>query len=68
MKIKTHEDLKSEIIRLEEKSKRQENYLLERVHTLRESYTPVNMVLNSLSSLTGIPLNKSELLRKGALV
>ncbi|TAH41987.1 MAG: hypothetical protein EYC69_06560 [Bacteroidetes bacterium] len=68
MKIKNQEDLSIEIKRLEEKSKSQEQYLLAKVHTLRERYTPVNMILNSLSSLTGIPLNKSELLKKGTLV
>ncbi len=68
MKIKNHEDLMTEIKRLEGKSKMQEQSLLLRVHGLRERFTPANIILNSLSSLTGIPLNKSELIKKGALV
>ncbi len=68
MKIKNHEDLNSEIKRLEGKSQKQEQELFRRVHSLRERFTPVNIILNSLSSLTGIPLNKSELIKKGALV
>lgn len=68
MKIETYDDLKSEIARLQVKSKEQEQALLEKLHEVRASFSPQNIIMSSLSSLTGIPLNKAEFMRKGVLV
>lgn len=68
MKIENYKDLKAEISRLEEKKKLQEELLLEKLHTLKSNLTPQNIFLNSLSSISGIPLNKAEFLKKGMLV
>ena len=68
MEIKNRADLKVEIARLEHKSRNQESNLLEKVHELQDSFTPMNIILSSLSSLTGIPLNKSEFVKKGAII
>ncbi|MBP6334237.1 MAG: hypothetical protein KA444_02105 [Bacteroidia bacterium] len=68
MKIENYTDLKLEIVRLEKKSKEQELALLEKVHALRQSFSAQNIIMNSLSSFTGIPLNKAEFMRKGILV
>jgi len=35
---------------------------------LKSNLTPQNIFLNSLSSISGIPLNKAEFLKKGMLV
>ncbi len=68
MKIENYKDLKAEISRLEEKKKIQEELLLEKLHTLKSNLSPQNIFLNSLSSISGIPLNKAEFLKKGMLV
>jgi hypothetical protein len=68
MKIENYKDLKAEISRLEEKKKIQEELLVEKLHTLKSNLTPQNIFLNSLSSISGIPLNKAEFLKKGMLV
>ncbi len=68
MKINNYTELKSEIARLEIKSKQQEEQLMDKLHELRSAFSPQNIVLNSLSSITGIPLNKADFVKKGLMV
>ena len=68
MKISNYTELKSEIARLEGLSKNQELKLLEKVHSIRESLRPSNLIINSLASITGIPINKNQVIKKGALI
>lgn len=68
MNIRNSDDLKLAIKVLENKSRLQEQMFLEKAHALRDSLKPANLIVNSLSSLTGIPINKSDFLNKGALL
>lgn len=68
MRINNHTDLKAEIVKLEIKSREQEKQLLDRVYSIRESLKPQNLILGGISSLTGIPFSKSDVIQKGALV
>jgi hypothetical protein len=68
MKINNYLELKSEIQRLEAKSKRQEIILHDKFRAVREGLKPHNLIMNSIASVTGIPFNKSDIVKKGALI
>lgn len=64
-KIESSEQLKAEIDRLEALAKQQEAGLRVRISTIREQFKPENILLNTLSNITGIKINKSEFLKNG---
>ncbi|HRH64991.1 MAG TPA: hypothetical protein PLU53_01710 [Bacteroidia bacterium] len=64
-KIENSEQLRAEIARLEELAKSQEQGLRVQIRGLREEFRPANMVMNAVSSMTGIKINKNEFLKNG---
>lgn len=63
--IENSEQLRAEIARLEELAKSQEQGLRVQIRGLREEFRPANMVMNAVSSMTGIKINKNEFLKNG---
>jgi len=67
-KISNQAELKAEISRLEIIIKNQESNLMAKAHAIRESFKPSNIIINGLASLTDIPMNKNQILKKGLLI
>ena len=63
--IKTIGELRSEISRLEESAQQQESRLRDDWKELKESLQPRNLLVNLLSSLTGIKLSNPDFFRNG---
>lgn len=66
--IKNIEDLHAEIARLKEQSKLQEKQLKADLQQVREDLKPGNLMMNMVSSATGVKMNKSELLQNGLAI
>ncbi|MEP7263463.1 MAG: hypothetical protein ABI772_03140 [Bacteroidota bacterium] len=66
--IRNIEDLRSEITRLKEQSKQQEKQLKGDLLQIKEDLKPGNLVMNMISSATGIKMNKNEMLQNGLAV
>ncbi len=64
-KIENIHQLHAEIERMEEVCKLQENKLREDLQEFREDFTPLNIILNTISSLTGVRLEKKEFMKDG---
>lgn len=58
-------DLRAEIQRLRTISKDQEELIRLDAAQLREHLKPMNLLMNTISSLTGIPLSKSTFVNNG---
>ena len=63
--IKNLAELKAEIKRLQELSAVQEKIIREDVTDIRESLKPKNLLLDGLSSITGIKIDKNNFLTGG---
>ena len=64
-KIENIHQLRAEIDRLKIAAKQQEAQLRNDVKEIREDLKPENLLWNSLSSLTGIKINKNEFFKDG---
>ncbi len=59
------EELRAEIQRLKVLSKEQENHLRNDVKQIRENLRPANIASNMFTHVTGVKLDKSDLLKNG---
>jgi hypothetical protein len=64
-KIENIQQLRTEINLLKASARQQELRLKNDVKEIREELKPENLIWNSLSSLTGVHINKSEFFRDG---
>lgn len=64
-KIENISQLKFEIDRLKRNAKDQELTLRNDLSALKEDIKPVNLILNGVSSLTGININKNDFFKDG---
>lgn len=67
-RITNREELRAEIRRLKAVSKEKETELLGELSALGENLRPENIVVNTLSKLTGIKIDKNEFLKNGILI
>jgi hypothetical protein len=66
-RIENIDQLRMEILRLEKSTSEQEIRLKQDLANIRQELKPINLVLNSLSSITGIKFNKNVFLKDGIL-
>ena len=64
-KIENSEHLREEIARLQGQAEVQEQNLRKNLRELRNQFRPENILLNTLSSVTGIKIGKNEFLKNG---
>jgi hypothetical protein len=64
-KISTIEDLRAEIIRLRGVAVEQEASIKRDVTALREQLKPMNILMNTVTSLTGVQMSKSMFVNNG---
>lgn len=64
-KIETVLQLEAEIKRLRATTKEKENKLRSNFKSLREEFTPRNILVNAFSSATGIRVDNKEILKEG---
>jgi hypothetical protein len=64
-KIKNLDQLQSEIKNLRNLTKQQELQIKNDLMEIREDFRPRNILLNALSSISGIKINKKEFLQGG---
>ena len=64
-KISTIDDLRSEIIRLRSVAENQEKLIRKDVADLREQWKPMNILVRTVSSLTGVQVSKSMFVNNG---
>jgi hypothetical protein len=64
-KISTIHDLRSEITRLRGIADEQEGIIRKDVAALREQWKPMNILINTVSSLTGVQVSKSMFVNNG---
>ncbi len=64
-KISNIQELRDEISRLRGVAEDQENIIRQDVSALREQWKPVNILVNTLSSLTGVQVSKSMFVNNG---
>lgn len=64
-KISTIEDLRAEIARLRIAAGEQEELIRKDTAAIREQLKPMNIVMNTLTSLTGVQLSKSMFVNNG---
>lgn len=64
-KISTIEDLRAEITRLRGVADEQETIIRKDVAALREQWKPMNILVNTVSSLTGVQVSKSMFVNNG---
>ena len=57
--------LRAEILRLRAVADEQENIIRNDVASLREQWKPMNILVNTLSSLTGVQVSKSMFVNNG---
>jgi len=57
--------LRAEILRLRTVADEQENVIRNDVASLREQWKPMNILVNTLSSLTGVQVSKSMFVNNG---
>jgi hypothetical protein len=64
-KISTIGDLRAEIARLRDVSNEQEQVIRKDFAALREQWKPMNILINTVSSITGVQVSKSMFLNNG---
>lgn len=64
-KISTLEELRAEITRLRVVADEQENQIRRDVASLREQWKPLNVLMNTISSITGVQVSKSMFVNNG---
>jgi hypothetical protein len=64
-KISTIEDLRAEIVRLRGVADEQEKIIRKDVSELREQWKPMNILVNTVSSLTGVQVSKTMFVNNG---
>jgi len=64
-KITDMRSLRAEILRLRTVADEQENVIRNDVASLREQWKPMNILVNTLSSLTGVQVSKSMFVNNG---
>jgi hypothetical protein len=64
-KITDMRSLRAEILRLRAVADDQENIIRNDVASLREQWKPMNILVNTLSSLTGVQVSKSMFVNNG---
>lgn len=64
-KIENIHQLRFEIIRLRGESKKQEELIKNDLKGIKEDLKPVNLVWSTLSSITGIKMNRNEFFKDG---
>lgn len=64
-KISNIQELRDEISRLRGVAEDQENIIRQDVSALREQWKPMNILVNTLSSLTGVQVSKSMFVNNG---
>ena len=67
MKIKNRKELREHILVLENELVFKEVKVRKRLEQVKESLTPEHIILNTISKLTGINLNKKEFFREGLM-
>lgn len=67
-RIENIDQLRAEIKRLEQVAAGHKSGMKDGLHALQERLKPENILVNSLSSLTGITINKNEFLKHGIAV
>ena len=67
-KIENAEQLRTEIYRLKNIASQQQEQIKNDVKAIREDLKPENIIWNTLSSITGIKINKSDFFKEGIAV
>jgi hypothetical protein len=65
--IENARQLREEIVRLKQELEEKENKVREGLKAVREDFRPENMILKTLSSVTGIHFAKSDFLKNGLM-
>ena len=64
-KISNIEELRAEIARLRAVANEQENLIRRDMASLREQWKPMNLIMNAVSSITGVKVSKSMFVNNG---